>query len=797
MKQNNTTVISKTNLISEWDFEANKKLGLNPDVLFTNSAKKAWWICKSCRHKWQTQISVRKKGHGCPQCAHYKTGKDNASLKESSKSLLAVFPDVIKVWNYQKNGELKPDNLAAGSNKKVWWKCSECGKEWQTTIYAKAKSGTTTCKECTFKLLDRSYYVKPGVNDLASCNKRVSAEWDYEKNGDLKPEDVPAHSVTKVWWKCKEGHSWQASVLSRTKEGYRGCPICANRLIVEGVNDLATTRPDLAKNWNYERNGGLKPKDISAGSNKKVWWKCDKGHEWRTTPNCCGFCPYCVNQKIWPGYNDLATVNPKLASEWDYTKNGKLKPENTLYGSGKKVWWKCSECGHEWQATVVGRTNGNRCPVCVNRVVVAGYNDLATVNPELAKEWNYEKNGDLKPDGIIAGSPKKVWWKCKKGHEWEATIESRHHQNVHCPICSSNRRTSMPEKAIGYYLEKYGVNVEENKKVEGYELDIFIPSTSVAIEYDGQYYHNSKEKDLKKNRLCKKLGIQLIRIREPKLPPLKSTSIDIRIKDLGHNYAFLKEPLIKVLSIVTGKKSFDVDVDRDYGEIYTRYQKGENNKSLSKTHSSLLKEWDYSKNNVDPDILYAGSSYKAWWKCSECGHEWQAPVYSRALGGYGCSKCGHKRSAQLRSTVADINDSLLIKNPRLAKEWNYIKNGDLEPGQVYAKSPKKVWWVCEKGHEWEASIANRAAGRGCPICANRVLLRGYNDLATINPDLAKEWDYEKNGNLKPGDVVAGSGLYVWWKCPKCNKSWKAKVYERNRRRIARGCRNCSAKFKNK
>ncbi len=253
MKQNNTTVISKTNLISEWDFEANKKLGLNPDVLFTNSTKKAWWICKSCRHKWQTQISVRKKGHGCPQCAHYKTGKDNASLKESNKSLLAVFPDVIKVWNYQKNGELKPDNLAAGSNKKVWWKCSECGKEWQTTIYAKAKFGTTTCKECTFKHLDRSYYVKPGINDLASCNKRVSAEWDYEKNGDLKPEDVPAHSATKVWWKCEKGHRWQASVLSRTKEGYRGCPVCANRLIVEGVNDLATTRPDLAKNWNYEK----------------------------------------------------------------------------------------------------------------------------------------------------------------------------------------------------------------------------------------------------------------------------------------------------------------------------------------------------------------------------------------------------------------------------------------------------------------------------------------------------------------------------------------------------------------
>lgn len=796
MDQNNAIAVPKTKLLSEWDFEANNKLGLNPDVLFTNSTKKAYWVCKDCGHKWKTQISVRKKGHGCPRCAHLKTGKNNASLKEPNRSLLKVFPDVVKVWNYEKNQNLKPEDLAAGSNKKVWWKCSRCGREWQTTIYAKAKSGTTTCKECTFKQLDRSYYVKPGINDLASCNERVSAEWDYEKNGELKPENVPVRSITKVWWKCNKGHTWQASVLSRTKEGYRGCPICANKLIVAGINDLATTRPDLAKNWNYEKNGDLKPSDIAAGSNRKVWWKCEKGHEWKTMPNCCGFCPYCINQKVWPGYNDLATINPKLSSEWNYEKNGEKKPENTLYGSGKKVWWRCSECAHEWQATVVSRANGSGCPVCVNKVVITGHNDLTTINPELAKEWNYERNGNLKPENIIAGSPKKVWWKCKLGHEWQATVESRHHQNVHCPICSSNRRTSIPEKAVGYYLEKYGIAVEENKRVKGYELDIFIPSMSTAIEYDGQYYHNSKEKDLRKNRLCKKLGIQLIRIREPKLPPLKSTSTDIKIKKLSHNYSYLNEPIKQVLLIVIGDKKFDINVDRDYGNIYARYQKGEEEKSLIKTHNELIKEWDYYKNTVDPAILNAGSKYKAWWKCSECGYEWQAPVYSRALGGYGCRKCGHKRSAKLRSVVTDIKDSLSAKNPDLAKEWNYTKNGDLKPEQVYAKSPKKVWWICEKGHEWEASIANRATGRGCPVCSNRIVLLGYNDLATVNPGLAKEWNYEKNKGLRPEQVLAVSSKYAWWKCPKCGKEWQARIRERNLRKIARGCRNCSAKYHN-
>ncbi len=792
MNDGKSISISESELISEWDFDANAKLGLKPDELLIGSSKKACWKCKKCGYKWQTQINVRKKGHGCPHCGHLKVGISNANLKNPSKGLLAVFPDANRIWNYKKNKDLKPEDFAAGSNKKVWWKCSECGKEWQAFIYAKAKSKTTTCRECTFRKLDRiSGYLKPGINDLASCNKKVSAEWNNKRNGSLKPKDVPARSVKKVWWVCNKGHEWEASVHSRTKEGYRGCPICANKLIIAGVNDLATTRPDLAKNWNYEKNGNLRPDNIAAGSNKKVWWKCDKGHEWKTMPNCCGLCPYCINQKVWPGYNDLATINPELAKEWSIERNGKLKPENILSGSAKKVWWKCSECGHEWQATVVGRAKGSGCPVCVNRVVISGYNDLATINPKLAEEWNYEKNGDLKPENIIAGSPKKVWWKCKLGHEWQATVESRHNRNVHCPICSSNRRTSIPEKAVGYYLEKYGVAVEENKKVKGYELDIFIPSMSIGIEYDGQYYHNSKEKDLRKNRLCKKLGIQLIRIREPKLPPLRSTSTDIRIKSLSHNYSYLNEPIKQVLSIIVGDQRSDVDVDRDYGEIYTRYQKGEDDKSLAKAHSELLKEWDYEKNNIAPDIINSGSNYKAWWKCSECGYEWQASVYSRAIGGYGCRKCGFKRSALLRSIVTNRDDSLLVKNPELAKEWNHQKNGDLKPDQVYAKSPRKVWWVCEKGHEWEAPIANRAAGRGCPVCSNKKILPGFNDLATVNPKLASEWDYEKNGDLVPGGVFPNSGKKVWWRCKNGHK-WEARIQDRNR---GRNCPYCSGRRK--
>lgn len=112
---------------------------------------------------------------------------------------------------------------------------------------------------------------------------------------------------------------------------------------------------------------------------------------------------------------------------------------------------------------------------------------------------------------------------------------------------------------------------------------------------------------------------------------------------------------------------------------------------------------------------------------------------------------------------------------------------------VATNSGKKVWWKCKKEHEWKSSISNRTSGNGCPICVNKQVVKGYNDLAIINPILAKEWNYEKNDDLKPDMVTANSGKKVWWKCLKCNYEWQAIIANRNR---GRGCPNCK-KINNK
>ena len=135
-------------------------------------------------------------------------------------------------------------------------------------------------------------------------------------------------------------------------------------------NSLAQKHPIIAQQWHPIRNGKLTPDMFAARSNERVWWMCEKGHEWQASPNdrVGGYgCPYCSNQKILAGYNDLATTNPELAKEWHPTKNGDLTPQMIPAGTEKKVWWICKN-GHEWQAAVYRRNKGSSCPACSRRM---------------------------------------------------------------------------------------------------------------------------------------------------------------------------------------------------------------------------------------------------------------------------------------------------------------------------------------------------------------------------------------------------------------------------------------------
>jgi DNA-directed RNA polymerase subunit RPC12/RpoP len=350
---------------------------------------------------------------------------------EKENSILFTNPKLASEWNYSKNGKLKPENFLVNSNKKVWWKCIK-GHEWQAKIYS--RNSGNGCPYCS------GWYVIEGENDLSTSNPALIKEWNYEKNGDLTPEKFTANSGQKVWWRCREGHEWQTTIAHRNR-GY-GCPYCSGKYAIEGENDLQTINPDLAKEWNYEKNIELTPSDVLPNSGIKVWWKCVNGHEWQATLNHRNHgrgCPYCAGKRVSKGFNDLQTINPTLIDEWNYEKNGSLKPDSVTKSCNKKIWWKC-KWGHEWQATINDRSSGRGCPYCTSRIVLAGYNDLQTIHPALAIEWNYEKNIGQTPAEVMPNSNKKVWWKCKTcSYEWESIIANRS-KGHGCPQCARNKR---------------------------------------------------------------------------------------------------------------------------------------------------------------------------------------------------------------------------------------------------------------------------------------------------------------------------------------------------------------------
>ena len=542
---------------------------------------------------------------------------------------------------------------------------------------------------------------------LSGCNPTLAEEWDYEKNAPLLPTEVLRSSSKKVWWKDKEGHGWQATINSRDRGS--GCPYCSGKKVLPGYNDLAKLFPDIASEFDTEKNSNIRPSDVLSGTAKKYWWKCKNGHTWEAavvqrTKGGTG-CPFCSGQKVWMGFNDLASQMPNVAEEWDYEKNEPHRPEEYTVKSTFKAWWRC-EKGHSWQVSVANRASGTGCPVCANKVIVAGENDLATLYPEVAKEWDSEKNGSLSPNEVAISSGKKIWWRCAKGHSWRTTIASRT-AGSKCPECTKEQHTSFPEKAILFYVRKMGYEVENNQRYDflsGKEIDIFIPELKMGIEYDGGAFHTDSERDIQKNRLCEKSGIRLIRVRESECPNLPNDIYVITV--LKNDKASLTDA-IKSLSSLIGYPSLDVDVARDEVSILELQNRQYRDNSLFTAKPELLSEWDAEKNaGLDPYSFSIGSRHEVWWKCKN-NHSWKQSI-SHRYSGKGCPYCAGQK------VWKGFND-FATAYPELLEEWDYDKN-ELKPDEVTKTSGKKVFWKCKNGHSWEAAINNRVKNHGCPYC---------------------------------------------------------------------------------
>ncbi len=639
-------------------------------------------------------------------------------------------------------------------------------------------------------------------------NPKLMKEWDYKKNT-LNPADLSQGSNKKVWWKCVDcGYTWETKIIYRAGKDLTGCPACANKVLVQGFNDLATKFPEIAKEWHPTKNGTLTPRDVKASTHKKAWWICPHDHEYeqaimlRTTRG--SGCPYCAGNKVWKEFNDLATTYPKIAKEWHPTKNGKLTPWNVIAGSQKKVWWLCPE-GHEYQQSLIKRTSRDySCPICSGHKALAGYNDFATKYPQQAREWHPTKNGTLKPSDVTFGSGKKVWWKCPIGHEYQASMHDRGIGGTNCPICSARKFTSFPEQAIFYYIKQVFPDASNRyKKIFDtfMEFDIYIPSVKVAVEYDGANWHRTEaehKRELKKYALCQKHHMTLIRVKEVSKQTWNNVADKVYYLKKVKRTDF--SPLENTISLILndikaigGRSNFSVNINvlKDKNKIQEYLTTIEN--SLEKERPDVAAKWNYDKNgNLTPAMFSVSSNEKVWWRCPDCGHEWESSINSMTREGrYGCAICSKMRQGRTFTMgIVKKVGSLAETMPEIAKQWHPTKNGALTPHDITAGKFKPVWWLCPKcGHEWQASPNNRKKGVGCPCCSGRVPKPGVNDLGTKFPEISKEWCYEKNTPLTPKDVLPGSGKKVWWKCQECGHEWKTEIRIRTLKNSK--CPSCS------
>ena len=622
------------------------------------------------------------------------------------QSLAESNPDLAVDWHPTKNGKLSPYDVTPGSSKKVWWKCpKDDDHEWYVSV-SNRKSGWG-CPVCSGRKVVKS-------NCLATLNPQLAKEWHPTKNAEITPYDVTPNSQKKVWWKCSKGddHEWDAVVADRNNG--IGCAVCSNYKVVKS-NCLTTLNPELAKEWHPTKNGKLSPENVHPGSAKRVWWKCPNGvdHEWKAaiySRTGGKGCSICSGRKV-VNSTCLETLNPELAKQWHPTKNGKLTPFDVTSGSRNNVWWKCPNGDdHEWKSTIYNRTIGLGCPICSNQKIVLS-NCLATLNPDLAKQWHPTKNGKMTPFDVGVGSGKTVWWKCPEGddHVWKAPVIKRS-DGRGCPVCNGRKvvksnsfGTLFPQIAKQWHptknadLTPYDFRPGSTKKVWWIcpRGDDHVWKTSIGERANGTGCPKCKSAtSAPELRIFCELETIFSSIQHRTI--IKGYEVDIYIpelkvgieydgeywhrdkieKDREKNLALQSEIILlrireKGLPKLSG---MDIVLNTDNMSIA----------AMKKILRSILKhckiESPEMKNRINEYLNRT---------------DWIASDYFDKL------------YAERNSVVFENSISYLF--PELVKQWHPTKNKTLLPEHFTPGSHRKVWWQNHLGHEWQSEICYRVS----------------------------------------------------------------------------------------
>lgn len=307
--------------------------------------------------------------------------------------------------------------------------------------------------------------------------------------------------------------------------------------------------------WDYDANT-VAPEGVGHRSSHKRHWRCPGGddHRWAAPPSSIsravdiGYtgCPFCAGRRL-SVTNSFAALFPAGVPLWDTERNHGVTPDQVLGGSPAPVWWACPEGpDHRWQASplVMGHhaiAHGRRgCPFCAGKR--ASLTNSVAAHPQLGAEWHPTANGDLAPGDVVAGSQRKVWWRCLENpsHEWRASCANRS-RGRGCPLCKKSLR-SVLEVGLAFELQAFfpDLHLSDDKVViDGVvrHVDLLLREPRVVIEVDGRYRHDGREalaRDRAKTELLTAAGYRVLRIREAPLREVTAQDalvpIDVTIK---------------------------------------------------------------------------------------------------------------------------------------------------------------------------------------------------------------------------------------------------------------------------
>ena len=635
-----------------------------------------------------------------------RTIEEALGLVERADSLQTEYSELANQWHPTKNASLTPDAVTPHSGQRVWWLCPH-GHEWKAVINSRTRGHG--CPFCAGQ--------KPTAErNFSTEYPNLLAEWDWEKNRPKKPEEYAPRSNYKVWWKCEIGHSWQASILNRTRDTKNLCPFCSNRRLCDD-NSLAYVRPDIAKDWHPDKNAPLTPNDVIAGGSKKVWWVCRHGHEWKTTVglrvNAGTGCPKCSLQ--------TSRIEIAVYVELDVLFDG-VDWREKIYGYECDVYLRSDNIGIEIDGVYWHSRNPQK---------------------DLIKSAVFESEGiqlfRLREDGLPQLSKRDVLFKWSE--DWFLVI-SRLVSSLlkHAEISDDLR------KKLRNYIEGPGlVNEKEYRKIvanlpappPGESLADKQPDIAKQWAYDLNAplspEHFRHKADKKVWWRCDQGHTWQVSInnRTQQGTGCPSCPRPYVIAPDGRNLAVINPELASEWHPEKNGDTHPEDVrpqsnrkiwwqcskghewqvavnSRATGSgcpyCYGRFATKENN--LARKYPELLAEWDEEKNNgLDPSEFTPRSSKKVWWRC-ENGHSWQTIISNRTNRiKSGCPICA--RSAQRKYSIEDIQ--------ALAK-----KRGGKCLSEKYTSARKKLEFCCKEGHIWETradSILYTSAW--CPICGRK------------------------------------------------------------------------------